>query len=627
MIHGWFKLLLISGLSILLLGCGGGGGSDDGSDSSSSQNRAPTISLSNLSVDEGETVNISAAVRDPDGDTLSYEWVQLSGPTVTLTVDDSQLSIQAPSIDDTTVLQFRLTVSDGSLTTTATVEVTVLNVNQPPTISFEPAVIQVVEGQKVEITAVVSDDSESLDFDWYQSLGRGVNYNREAAEISFTAPDTLEDYSVEFTLSVDDGELSATSKVTVEVANDTSNDSPASTIKSVQQIYRETTDFFWSDWERYDAPGLKYIAMNLSDGAMSDLVLLRDTNAADGGVAYELRFDSANERYDFAPSVIRGIARAVNVADLSNNSRDDLYLADHGSELGAVHEIGGPNYAILQDASRQLYDVGLNTPNDYTHSACLLDIDDDGYLDVFEGNIYYQDKPQVRINNGDGSFSGGDKTLLPDELLGLNSIWCLAGDFNRDGYDDLIIGIPGKNEAWESQNDDSWKAHWILFGDGERLVFDEAASVLLKTDYEYTQAFGESSYPATLFMETIDYNGDDCDDFVSHLTTYLSWSGYEVYAGDCRGGFERVYTWHTTWDGGDEEYRWSERTIVRDFNGDGLEDFFGYTLDDSELSQFYFEANDQGSYNKATFKREYIDLLPHDIGLMLYNHYFYFDDP
>jgi sugar lactone lactonase YvrE len=77
----------------------------------------------NQSVNPGDVVTLNGAgSSDPDGDTLSFAWVQTAGTGVTLTnADTSTPTFTAPNTAE--VLTFRLTVSDGSLTASDTVDV------------------------------------------------------------------------------------------------------------------------------------------------------------------------------------------------------------------------------------------------------------------------------------------------------------------------------------------------------------------------------------------------------------------------------------------------------------------------------------------------------------------------
>ena len=79
-------------------------------------------------VDEGQTVTLDGSgSSDPEGAQLGYTWTQTAGtPDGLLDVSDSeQVSFTAPEVDGDTTLTFELSVSDGDLSDTDTVDVTV----------------------------------------------------------------------------------------------------------------------------------------------------------------------------------------------------------------------------------------------------------------------------------------------------------------------------------------------------------------------------------------------------------------------------------------------------------------------------------------------------------------------
>jgi K319-like protein len=79
-------------------------------------------------VHSGTLVTLNAAGSDPDGDPITYHWVQLSGPPAALVnADAANPSLTAPSLSGSADLVFQLTVSDGFLSATDTVVVTVSN--------------------------------------------------------------------------------------------------------------------------------------------------------------------------------------------------------------------------------------------------------------------------------------------------------------------------------------------------------------------------------------------------------------------------------------------------------------------------------------------------------------------
>jgi uncharacterized protein YkwD len=91
-----------------------------------SDNQSPTATISGVqSATSGETLILDgSASNDPDEDTLSYLWSQLSGEPVSLVNNTSPtFSFIAPDVAETTTLRFQLTVSDGQYTAAASIDI------------------------------------------------------------------------------------------------------------------------------------------------------------------------------------------------------------------------------------------------------------------------------------------------------------------------------------------------------------------------------------------------------------------------------------------------------------------------------------------------------------------------
>ncbi|WP_344937486.1 PKD domain-containing protein, partial [Zhongshania borealis] len=78
-------------------------------------------------VEEGQSVSLDGSgSSDTDGDELTYLWQQESGPDIELRDSTSvRANFTAPSIDESTNVEFSLTVSDGDLRSKDTIKVTV----------------------------------------------------------------------------------------------------------------------------------------------------------------------------------------------------------------------------------------------------------------------------------------------------------------------------------------------------------------------------------------------------------------------------------------------------------------------------------------------------------------------
>ena len=82
--------------SLFVAGCGG----DADPVPSSPANDPPTVDAGpDLSVDEGDFVQLVGQGNDPEGDTLTFTWTQVSGPRVTLSsTSDPEATFEAPEV-------------------------------------------------------------------------------------------------------------------------------------------------------------------------------------------------------------------------------------------------------------------------------------------------------------------------------------------------------------------------------------------------------------------------------------------------------------------------------------------------------------------------------------------------
>jgi len=192
-------------------------------------NNAPTASAGNdQTVDERTLAQLHGSGTDPDGDTLSYHWVQTSpaAPIVHLSdANDSSPTFTAPEVLADTIFTFQLTVSDGALTATDIVAVTVRNVNQAPfAIATAPRVA-------LERNSALLDGSQSFDpdgptlltFSWSFVTPVNPDFSIENAASALAILHTGEvthDTDVTVQLVVSDGLASSTAAlVTVTVLN------------------------------------------------------------------------------------------------------------------------------------------------------------------------------------------------------------------------------------------------------------------------------------------------------------------------------------------------------------------------------------------------------------------------
>jgi len=175
-------------------------------------------------VDEGAIVTLHGSGSDPDGDPLTFSWVQAEGPPVQLSSPTAAMpTFTAPTVGVNTVLRFDLTVDDGDQQDTDTTFVTVVNVmNDAPLASA--GLDQVVrEGRLVTLDGSGSSDPnlDPISFAWTQVFGPSVMLSSTTSvSPSFTAPQVSGAAPLSFLLTVSDGALSGSDTVVITVVDD-----------------------------------------------------------------------------------------------------------------------------------------------------------------------------------------------------------------------------------------------------------------------------------------------------------------------------------------------------------------------------------------------------------------------
>ena len=184
-------------------------------------NRAPTVAASDVTVDERSTASLVAIAADPEGDSLTYTWTQLTGPDVALQgANTATATFATGEVTTDATLTFRVTVSDGTATASEDVTVTVRQVNRAPVANAGEAVS--VKGKAaVTLNGSASTDADgaALTYQWTQVGGPWVALTGgDTASPSFTAPDVKANTELAFRLVVSDGLLTSNpATVTVTV--------------------------------------------------------------------------------------------------------------------------------------------------------------------------------------------------------------------------------------------------------------------------------------------------------------------------------------------------------------------------------------------------------------------------
>ena len=173
---------------------------------------------------EGSTVNLSGTATDDDtGDTLAYSWTHDGTLAITITGSDSaSASFTAPNVAANTTITVTLTVNDGTVDVTDTLQVTITDSpNSPPEVGAG-ADQEVVEGATVNLLGTATDDDpeDTLAYSWTHDDTLAITItDSDSLSASFTAPGVAANTTITVTLTVNDGTVDVTDTLRVTITD------------------------------------------------------------------------------------------------------------------------------------------------------------------------------------------------------------------------------------------------------------------------------------------------------------------------------------------------------------------------------------------------------------------------
>jgi Putative Ig domain len=229
-------------------------------------NQAPVLAaIGNKAVDEGDTQYIPVSATDPDGDSLTYSVGSLpSGATFDPV---NKIFSWPPTFEQAGVYTVSFTVSDGSLTDSEQISITVRDTNRVPVLNTI-GTKTVGEGAPLTFTISASDpDSDALTYR-AEALPVGAEFNSSTRQFSWI-PDYQDSentrvYPVSFIVS--DGVLEDSETITINVVN--VNRAPVLATIGTQSLAEGDSFNLVISASDPDSNSLIYTATGLPEGAV-----------------------------------------------------------------------------------------------------------------------------------------------------------------------------------------------------------------------------------------------------------------------------------------------------------------------------------------------------------------------
>ena len=280
-------------------------------------------------VTEGDTVALAGTATDADPeDGLTHVWSHDS--TLLISLDDSTLtpSFTIPNVSEDTAVEFTLTVSDGIITVSDSIIITITDsANTAPTVNAGTDQ-EVTEGDTVALagTATDADQEDNLTYSWSHDSTLFISLDDSTLTPSFTVPNVSGDTAVEFTLTVSDGTAEVSDSIIITIT-DSANTAPTVNAGTDQEVTEgdtvalagTATDADQEDNLTYSWSHDSTLFISLDDSTLTPSFTVPNVS---GDTAVEFTLTVSDGTAEVSDSIIITITDSANTAPTVNAGTD-----------------------------------------------------------------------------------------------------------------------------------------------------------------------------------------------------------------------------------------------------------------------------------------------------------------